>query len=68
MKTLDLLELAGRNIRESRLRNVLTMMGIAVGVASLVSMLSLGIGLQRLASTNIQRSGLLDHAHGHLRG
>jgi ABC-type antimicrobial peptide transport system permease subunit len=60
MKTLDLLELAGRNIRESRLRNALTMMGIAVGVASLVSMLSLGIGLQRLASTNIQRSGLLD--------
>jgi len=60
MKTLDLLELAGRNIRESRLRNALTAMGIAVGVASLVSMLSLGIGLQRLASAGIQRSGLLD--------
>jgi putative ABC transport system permease protein len=60
MKIWDLLELAARNIRESRLRNALTALGIAVGVASLVSMLSLGIGLQRLASTGIQRSGLLD--------
>ena len=60
MKTWDLLELASRNIRESRLRNALTALGIAVGVASLVSMLSLGIGLQRLASNGIQRSGLLD--------
>jgi putative ABC transport system permease protein len=60
MKTWDLLELASRNIRESRLRNALTAIGIAVGVASLVSMLSLGIGLQRLASNGIQRSGLLD--------
>ncbi len=49
MKAIDLIELAARNIRESRLRNALTVMGIAVGVASLVSMLSLGIGLQRLA-------------------
>ena len=60
MKTWDLLELASRNIRESRLRNALTAMGIAVGVASLVSMLSLGIGLQMLASSGIQRSGLFD--------
>lgn len=60
MKIWDLLELASRNIRESRLRNALTAMGIAVGVASLVSMLSLGIGLQRLASSGIQRSGLFD--------
>jgi putative ABC transport system permease protein len=60
MNTWDLLELAWRNIRESRLRNALTAMGIAVGVASLVSMLSLGIGLQRLASNGIERSGLFD--------
>jgi putative ABC transport system permease protein len=60
MKIGDLLELALRNIRESRLRNALTAMGIAVGVASLVSMLSLGIGLQRLASNSVQRSGLFD--------
>lgn len=60
MKTGDMLELAARNIRESLLRNILTMIGIAVGVASLVSMLSLGVGLQELASTGMSRSGLFD--------
>ncbi len=60
MKTADLLELAGRNLRESLLRNFLTTLGIAVGVASLVAMLSLGAGLQRLASRRLVRSGLFD--------
>ena len=49
MKSYDLLELAGRNLREAVLRNSLTTAGIAVGIASLVAMLSLGAGLQRLA-------------------
>jgi putative ABC transport system permease protein len=60
MKTFDLLDLAVRNIRESMLRNVLTTVGIGVGVASLVSMLSLGIGLQELASSRMNQSGLFD--------
>ena len=42
MKTYDLTELALRNLRESSLRNSLTTIGISVGVASLVAMLSLG--------------------------
>lgn len=45
MKIQDLTELALRNLRESLLRNSLTTVGISVGVASLVAMLSLGIGL-----------------------
>jgi len=60
MKTYDLVELAGRNLRESVLRNGLTTAGIAVGVASLVAMLSLGIGLQALADRNLNRSGIFD--------
>jgi len=40
VKTQDLAELAARNLRESVLRNSLTTLGIAVGVASLVAMLS----------------------------
>lgn len=60
MKTYDLIELAGRNIRESLLRNGLTIVGIGVGVASLVSMLSLGIGLQTMASARMNQSGLFD--------
>ena len=60
MKFRDLAELAWRNLREAVLRNSLTTLGIAVGVASLVAMLSLGVGLQELASKRLSRSGLFD--------
>ena len=60
MKLPDLTELAVRNLRESLLRNSLTTLGISVGVASLVAMLSLGIGLQQLASRRLMKSGLFD--------
>jgi len=60
MKAYDLTELAVRNLRESGLRNSLTTIGISVGVASLVAMLSLGIGLQQLASRRLRKSGLFD--------
>lgn len=60
MKTGDLVELAARNLRESVLRNSLTTLGIGVGIASLVAMLSLGIGLQQLANRRLARSGLFD--------
>jgi putative ABC transport system permease protein len=60
MKFYDVAELAVRNLRESLFRNSLTTIGISVGVASLVAMLSLGIGLQQLASRRLERSGLFD--------
>jgi putative ABC transport system permease protein len=60
MKIRDLVELANRNLREALLRNSLTTLGIAVGVASLVAMLSLGVGLQALADKRLSRSGLFD--------
>jgi putative ABC transport system permease protein len=60
VKIPDLAELAVRNLRESLLRNSLTTIGISVGVASLVAMLSLGIGLQQLASRRLVKSGLFD--------
>jgi putative ABC transport system permease protein len=60
MKFYDVADLAIRNLRESVFRNSLTTMGISVGVASLVAMLSLGIGLQQLASRRLQKSGLFD--------
>ncbi len=53
-------ELAVRNLREAILRNSLTTLGVAVGVASLVAMLSLGVGLQQLASSRLSKSGLFD--------
>ena len=60
MKLLDLNELAWQNLREAFLRNSLTTMGIAVGVASLVAMLSLGIGLQDMINRRLERGGLFD--------
>jgi len=60
MKPRDLADLAFRNLRESILRNALTTLGVAVGVASLVAMLSLGVGLQQLASKRLSQSGLFD--------
>src|ERR1700681_4511954 len=60
MKTRDLTDLALRNLREALFRNALTTLGVAVGVASLVAMLSLGVGLQQLASKRLSQSGLFD--------
>lgn len=60
MKIPDLTELALRNLRESLLRNSLTTVGISVGVASLVAMVSLGIGLQQSVSRRLVKSGLFD--------
>ncbi|MGH9497309.1 MAG: ABC transporter permease [Candidatus Sulfotelmatobacter sp.] len=60
MKLPDLAELALRNLRESLLRNSLTTLGISVGVASLVAMLSLGTGLQRSFTRRLEKSGLFD--------
>jgi putative ABC transport system permease protein len=60
MKVRDLSDLALRNLREAVLRNSLTTLGVAVGVASLVAMLSLGVGLQQLATSRLAKSGLFD--------
>lgn len=60
MKARDLGELAFRNLREAVLRNSLTTLGVAVGIASLVAMLSLGVGLQELATKRLSSSGLFD--------
>ena len=60
MKRQDLFDLATRNLREAMLRNSLTALGVAVGVASLVAMLSLGVGLQVMVGDQFQRSGLFD--------
>ena len=60
MEGYDLFELAVRNLRQSKLRNGLTTVGISVGVASLVAMLSLGVGLQQLATKRLAGSGMFD--------
>lgn len=47
MSFLDILQLALRNLRQAKLRASLTTMGVIVGVAVIVTMVSFGLGLQR---------------------
>src|SRR6266511_2322274 len=47
MPFFDILRLALRNLREAKLRATLTSMGVIVGVAVIVTMVSFGLGLQR---------------------
>ncbi len=47
MSFLDILKLAIRNLSQAKLRAILTTMGVIVGVAVIVTMVSFGLGLQR---------------------
>lgn len=47
MSFIDILFLSLRNLRQAKLRAVLTTMGVVVGVAVIVTMVSFGLGLQR---------------------
>ena len=57
MSFLDILHLALRNLRQAKLRATLTTMGVIVGVAVIVTMVSFGLGLQR---NMFARIGALD--------
>jgi ABC-type antimicrobial peptide transport system permease subunit len=56
----DTLSLALRNLRESKLRTVLTSLGVSIGIASLVGMVSFGVALQDQVLGNLLRSGVFD--------
>lgn len=57
MNFLDIVSLSWRNLREAPLRAALTTIGVVVGVAVIVTMVSFGLGLQR---NTIQRFKDLD--------
>jgi len=57
MSFLDILQLAFRNLRQAKLRALLTTMGVVVGVAVIVTMVSFGLGLQQ---NMLARFGALD--------
>ncbi|MBK9240722.1 MAG: ABC transporter permease [Acidobacteria bacterium] len=56
----DTLLLAFRNLRQSRLRTSLTTLGVAIGIASLAGMVSLGVGLQEQVVGRLTQSGVFD--------
>src|SRR5687767_2718331 len=57
MSFLDILRLAFRNLHQAKLRAFLTTMGVIVGVAVIVTMVSFGLGLQ---GNMVARFGALD--------
>ncbi len=60
MNFFDILSLSLRNLREAKLRAALTTMGVIVGVAVIVTMVSFGLGLQRNTVTRFKRLDLFN--------
>ncbi|HEV2914743.1 MAG TPA: FtsX-like permease family protein [Pyrinomonadaceae bacterium] len=60
MTFFDILYLSLRNLREARLRATLTTMGVVVGVAVIVTMVSFGLGLQRNTVTRFKELDLFN--------
>src|SRR5207245_3970574 len=56
----DTLGLSLRNLRQSKLRTVLTTLGVSIGIASLAGMVSLGVGLQDQIIGRLLQSGVFD--------
>jgi putative ABC transport system permease protein len=53
LRKLYILKLAARNILAHKLRSLLTISGVAIGVCFIIFLVSLGFGLQRISTTQI---------------
>lgn len=59
MRFLDLLAMSVNNLRRRKLRTALTVLGVIIGTASIVVMVSLGIGLKELTMEQYESYGSL---------
>ena len=57
MKFLDLLRMSSSNLLRRKLRTALTVLGVVIGTASIVVMISLGLGLQKSSLEQIEQYG-----------
>lgn len=57
MRILDLLRMSASNLLRRKLRTVLTVLGVVIGTASIVVMISLGLGLQKSSMEQIEQYG-----------
>ena len=60
MSNLDLLKMSLKNLWRRRLRTVLTILGVVIGCASIVVMLSLGYGMKKNTETQLENMGDID--------
>lgn len=59
MKFLDLIIMSITNLWRRKLRTILTILGVVIGTASIVVMLSIGFGLNKVTMEQIAQSGSL---------
>ena len=59
MKMQDLFLLAFSNLRRRKIRTLLTVLGVVIGTASIVVMVSLGLGMSESLFRSFQSSGSL---------
>lgn len=57
MRWIDLLRMSSGNLKRRKLRTFLTVLGVVIGTASIVVMISLGLGLQQSMYQEIEQSG-----------
>ncbi len=57
MRTYDIFRLSLNHVRKSKLRSWLTILGIIIGVAAVVAIISIGEGLQQSVSTRLRTIG-----------
>ena len=53
----DLLRMSSSNLKRRKLRTFLTVLGVVIGTASIVVMISLGLGLQESLYREVEQSG-----------
>ena len=57
MNWIDLLRMSSSNLKRRKLRTFLTVLGVIIGTASIVVMISLGLGMQQSLYREVEQSG-----------
>ena len=57
MNLTELLRMSSSNLRRRKLRTFLTVLGVVIGTASIVVMVSLGLGMQKSMYQEIEQYG-----------
>lgn len=57
MRWIDLLRMSSGNLKRRKLRTFLTVLGVVIGTASIVVMISLGLGMQQSLYREVEQSG-----------
>nr|WP_317378463.1 FtsX-like permease family protein [uncultured Faecalimonas sp.] len=57
MSLIDLLRMSSGNLKRRKLRTFLTVLGVVIGTASIVVMISLGLGMQKSMYQQVEESG-----------